>query len=95
MAGVLGQGRVHCVTAAVDMANNAFAINHESSPFGDAQESEHSVLACDSLFSITQEREGKTQLLSKAAVGSRLIHADTQHLGARAFEFGKTILVCL
>ena len=69
-------------------------INHKSCSFGDAQEIEHAVLTGNFLFRITQQRECQAQLFGKAAVGRRLVDADSQNLCAGPFEMGKTILVC-
>ncbi len=92
---MLGPAGVHRFAAAVDVADEARGVNHESRAFGDTQKAEHAVLAGDFLFRIRQKRKRQAQLLRKAAVGFRLVHADAQNLSARCFKPGKTILVCL
>jgi hypothetical protein len=83
------------MAAAIDVADDALRINYKGGAACDAQKAEHAVSARDFLFRVTQQGECKSQLFRKGAVGFRLVHADAQHLGARLFEFSKTILVCL
>jgi hypothetical protein len=92
---LLGRGGIHRLLAAVDVANDAYRVDYESGPFGDAQKAEHAVFTGDCLVRIAEQRECKAQLLGEAAVRLRPVDADPQNLGAHLFETGKTILVCL
>ncbi len=77
------------------MADDALRINYKSGAAGDTQKAEHAVLAGNLLFRVTQQGKRQSQFLRKGAVGFGLVDADAQNLGARLFEPGKTILVCL
>lgn len=76
------------------MADDSLGIYDEGCAFGNSPKAEHPVLPADLLLRIAEQRKGQAQLLRKTAVGLRLIDADAEYLGARAFETGKTILVC-
>lgn len=95
ITGLSCSGGIHCFTAAVDTADDARSIYHEGCTFGDAQKAKHTILAADFLLGVAKQRKRKAQLLRKTAIGLRFVDTDTEHLGARAFETGKTILVCL
>ncbi len=92
---MLGPGGVHRIAATVYVADDALGINYKSGAPGEAQKAEHAVLSGDFLFRITQQGKRQSQFLRKAAVGLRLVHADSENLSTRFFKRGKTILVCL
>jgi len=76
------------------LPDGSFGIYNEGRAFGEAPKAEHTVLAADLLLRIAKQRKGQAQLLRKTAVGLRLVDTDAQYLRTRAFEIGKTILVC-
>ncbi len=83
------------MAAAVDVADDALRVNYKSGAAGDTQKAEHTVLAGNLLSRVAQQGKRESQFLRKGAVGFGLVDADAQNLGARLFESGKTILVCL
>lgn len=76
------------------MADGSLGIYDEGCAFGEAPKAEHTVAAADLLLRIAKQRKGQAQLLREAAAGLQLVDTDAQYLRTRAFEIGKTILVC-
>jgi len=77
------------------VADDTLGVYKEGCAFGNSPKTEHAVPAADLLLRIAKQRKAYVQLFREAAVGLRLIDTDAQYLGPRAFEIGKTILVCL